>query len=209
MKQRAAGGYGMRASSASLHSDCGAHTACVALHFCCAELLQGGGVHGNAILTKFDIQEAAVVPHRQALMPSRCVVGVVWRSGGRGTQLSRPRSLLMTLYWMLCGSSTMTSWRLLGRLERHMHAQSEQALLPAPAWLRPLLPAGVVGPAGAPSPSSGLRWSACPPPCAAAGAASRFSAATAAAASLITPAVRLLPLPAPSGPPLKYTVNPS
>jgi hypothetical protein len=27
-------------------------------------LTQGGGVHGNAILSKFDIPEAAVVPHR-------------------------------------------------------------------------------------------------------------------------------------------------
>ena len=29
-----------------------------------ASLLQGGGVHGNAILTKFDVSEVAVVRHR-------------------------------------------------------------------------------------------------------------------------------------------------
>lgn len=30
-------------------------------------LMQGGGVHGNAVLTKFDVQEVAVVPHRWEL----------------------------------------------------------------------------------------------------------------------------------------------
>lgn len=36
----------------------------VQISFTCC--LQGGGVHGNALLTKFDVLDAAVMPHRQA-----------------------------------------------------------------------------------------------------------------------------------------------
>lgn len=45
-------------------------------HLACCPT-QGGGVHGNAILTKFDITEVAVVPHR-------CGGSVVAHSGVAG-----------------------------------------------------------------------------------------------------------------------------
>lgn len=44
----------------------------------CLRLLQGGGVHGNAILSKFNFADVAVVPHRCAGPPGLltwCVLG--------------------------------------------------------------------------------------------------------------------------------------